>query len=107
MYRLMLPGDTPMLLPGLYRVADLDGTPCPTFTVCTMEARGIMRFIHNSRLRQPVVVDEEGARAWLDASLPLPAARDVALAREQSGLFVPDPPDPRLTASPPDRDLPG
>lgn len=84
--------ERPMLLPGLYRVATIEGAPCPTFTVCTMEAQGIMRHIHNSRLRQPVVVDEEGAAVWLDSTLSLDAARAEVLSRECSREFEPDPP---------------
>ncbi|TVR66579.1 MAG: hypothetical protein EA427_15960 [Spirochaetaceae bacterium] len=92
MYRLALSDGTAMVLPGLFRVAMIEGSACPTFTVCTMEARGIMRYIHNTTLRQPVVVDEQGAQAWLDESLPVAEARGAVLARERSADFVPDPP---------------
>lgn len=91
-YRVRLEDGTPMLLPGLYRLAAVDGVEYASFTVCTMEAQGIMRHIHNSRLRQPVVVDEDGASAWLNRTVPFEQARSETLRRELSVSFVPDPP---------------
>lgn len=91
-YRVALRNGEPMLLPGLFRLATIDGAPYSSFAVCTMRARGIMRFIHNNRLRQPVVVDEKGADAWLDLKAPIATARETVLSHEQSGEFIPDPP---------------
>lgn len=90
-YRVFLPGDTPLLLPGLWHRTTVDGDAYDSFTVCTMEAQGIMRYVHNSTLRQPVVVDEQGAAAWLDPEYNLDAAREAVLSRQQSNDFRTDP----------------
>jgi hypothetical protein len=59
-----------------------------------MEARGIMRYIHNRALRQPVVVPPTAACGWLDPATAFPVARDMLLAAERSSEFVTDPPAP-------------
>ena len=91
-YRVLLPGPEPMLLPGVYRETEIDDRPCGTFTVCTMEARGVMRYIHNHALRQPVVVDEKAAAVWLDRTVPLDEARRAVIDGERSAEFTTDPP---------------
>lgn len=86
-FRVFLPDSTPLLLAGLCHATTLDGRHYDSFTVCTMEARGIMRYIHNGKLRQPVVVDEEGAAAWLDPSYPIDRARECVVHGELSHRF--------------------
>jgi len=86
-FRVFLPDSRPMLLAGLCHTTTLDGTSYSSFTVCTMEACGIMRFIHNGKLRQPVVVDREGAAAWLDPSVPTDQARTRVVQSELSSRF--------------------
>ncbi len=90
-YRMFLPDDTPLLLPGLCQRTEVDGQSYDSFTVCTMEARGVMRYVHNSTLRQPVVVSEAGAAAWLDRNASLDDARAAVVAAEQSAEFRTDP----------------
>lgn len=99
-YLLKLPDGEPMLLPGLYVRGTIDGAPSETCTVCTMEARGIMRYIHNSNLRQPVVLDRTGIEAWLDPTCSFEDARRDVLHRERSDSFVPDPEVPGVPDSP-------
>jgi putative SOS response-associated peptidase YedK len=90
-YYVTLPEKQPLLLPGLYRSGTIDGQPYTSCTVCTMEARGIMRYIHNSTLRQPVVLEAGNHSVWLDPDLSLSEARDRVLELEASRRFVPDP----------------
>lgn len=90
-YCVTLPGKEPLLLPGLYRTGTIDGKPYTSCTVCTMEARGIMRYIHNSTLRQPVVLEPGKHSVWLDRNRSLGEAREGALELEASKRFVPDP----------------
>lgn len=77
-----------MILPGLYSTVNLEGERYCSFALCTMEARGIMRTIHNTKLRQPVVINEQGAAHWLNPDLNFPAARKKVLACELSGNFM-------------------
>lgn len=91
-YFLTLPDDEPMLLPGFYRRGTIDGEAYASCTVCTMEARGIMRYIHNSTLRQPVVLRKTDIEPWLDPAVDFERARDETIAREASASFVPEPP---------------
>ncbi|MFP4509666.1 MAG: SOS response-associated peptidase [Spirochaetaceae bacterium] len=93
-YRIFLPDDTPLLLPGLWHSTTVDGERYDSFTVCTMEARGIMRYVHNSTLRQPVVVTETAAAAWLDTDNSLESARAAVLEQQQSASFLTDPQTP-------------
>jgi putative SOS response-associated peptidase YedK len=91
-YLLKLPEDKPLVLPGLYRRGMIDDEPYWSCTVCTMEAKGIMRYIHNSTLRQPVVTGRPGLEAWLDGSVSFYTARQTVLENELSGDFVAAPP---------------
>ena len=90
-YRLNLPEEQPMLLPGLYSKTTLDGGIWYSFGVCTMEARNVMRYIHNHALRQPVIVDPEASRFWLDKDVSFSEAREAVLEQEKSREFVTDP----------------
>ncbi len=90
-FRVGLPDDEPLLLPGLWQRGEVDGRVYDSCTVCTMEARGVMRYVHNSTLRQPVVVGEPGAAAWLDRDTTLDKARDAVIADERSSMFETDP----------------
>lgn len=97
-YYLSLPQEEPMFLAGLYRTGQVDGEPYTSCSVCTMEARNVMRYIHNSALRQPVVVDYEDTEeprspgsVWLDPSVPLEEARQSVLDGERSAKFEPSP----------------
>ncbi len=91
-YRILLADNEPMLLPGLYRTGIIDDEPYTSCTVCTMEARGVMRYVHNSTLRQPVVLQVKDADLWLDAAVSFETARKRTLEAEASERFVPDPP---------------
>lgn len=42
------------------------GESLNTFTIVTVEAEGIMREIHNSKLRMPLVLTPENERNWLN-----------------------------------------
>lgn len=97
-YYLSLPDDYPMFLPGVYRVGEIDGEPYTSCSVCTMEARNVMRYIHNSAQRQPVVVDYGGnseyptpGDLWLDSAVSLEDARRAVIGGERSAEFVTNP----------------
>lgn len=102
-YYLHLPDDAPMFLPGIYRDGEIDGLPYRSCSVCTMEARNVMRYIHNGALRQPVVVEYAGdggsaavdhrsaGGVWLDPDASLCEARRAVLNGELSGVFESSP----------------
>lgn len=91
-YRISLPHGEPLLIPGLWHTTMVDGQQYNSFTICTMEARGIMRYIHNRGLRQPVVVDTRGAARWLEPRVPLAEVREDMYLLERSRQFLADPP---------------
>ena len=91
-YRISLPEGAPLLVPGLWHRTTVDGAPCDSFTLCTMEARGVMRFIHNHGQRQPVVMDRTAAAVWLDEETSLEDARTHVVREELSHAFITDPP---------------
>ncbi len=65
-YLLSLPEDEPFALAGLWSLQkNAQGEEIKTFTIITTEARGIMTEIHNSKLRQPVILAEAIERDWL------------------------------------------
>ncbi len=91
-YLIKLPDEEPMFLPGLYRVGEIDGVPYASCTVCTMEAQGVMRYVHNSTLRQPVVLGKDDVDRWLDRTDSFETIRERTLEAEQSRRFVTQPP---------------
>ena len=91
-YRVFLPDEEPLLIPGLWHQTTVDGVAVESFTLCTMEARGVMRYIHNHKLRQPVVVGRSAAAMWLSGTHPFPEARDAVIRGERSQDFITDPP---------------
>lgn len=57
------------VLGGLYDHSEVGNT----YTVVTTEARGVMREIHNSKLRMPYALKtKDGMQAWLDGKFPGP-----------------------------------
>lgn len=58
---------------GLYSIwtDPATGEELPTYTIIMREAEGIMREIHNSALRMPMVVPPSEYNTWLDGSLAL------------------------------------
>ena len=53
------------------------GELIPTFTIITREAEGIMREIHNSKLRMPAVLLPEEESAWLSGEIEIPTAPEL------------------------------
>lgn len=61
-----MPEDEPFAFAGLWSEwQDETGQILKTYTIITTEARGIMREIHNSKLRMPVVLKPEVEQDWL------------------------------------------
>ena len=48
------------------------GEVIPTFTILTREAQGIMREIHNNKLRMPVILLPEEEEPWLARTIEIP-----------------------------------
>ncbi len=90
-YRVYLPDKEPLLIPGLWHRTTVDGVAVESFTLCTMEAQGVMRYVHNGALRQPVVVGRSAAAAWLSEGLPFSEAREAVIREERSREFITDP----------------
>ena len=53
------------------------GELIPTFTIITREAQGIMREIHNTKLRMPVVLLPEEEKLWLSGEIEIPSAPEL------------------------------
>ena len=61
-----MPDNEPFALAGLWSEwVDPTGETLKTYTIITTEAKGIMREIHNSKLRMPVVLKPEIENDWL------------------------------------------
>lgn len=61
-----MPSEEPFALAGLWSEwKDENGDILRTYTIITTEAKGIMREIHNSKLRMPVVLKPEIEQDWL------------------------------------------
>lgn len=61
-----MPDNEPFALAGLWSEwKDSTGETLKTYTIITTEAKGIMREIHNSKLRMPVVLKPEIENDWL------------------------------------------
>lgn len=66
-YLMSMKDDEPFSLAGLWSQWEYgNGAKFNTFTVITTEAKGIMREIHNSKLRMPVILKRECERDWLE-----------------------------------------
>jgi putative SOS response-associated peptidase YedK len=103
-YYIQPKGNTPaLLICGLWSEATLPDFTGLTCAILTEPARDELAMIHD---RQPVIVDAEGARAWLDGA-PIEAVPRLPTARltmhkvskrvndwraEDPGLIVPDDP---------------
>src|SRR5688500_16977505 len=46
------------------------GTPMETFSIVTTEANPRMEFIHNSKKRVPLILNENDSKLWLNQELP-------------------------------------
>jgi putative SOS response-associated peptidase YedK len=56
----------PFALAGLWsQWVNPAGSTVNSYTIITTEARGIMREIHNSKLRMPVILQPDCERDWL------------------------------------------
>lgn len=73
-YRVQVAGESGFFFAGLYSnwTDRQTGEVIPTFTMITREAEGIMREIHNSKLRMPMIVKPDQWDAWLDCTIDLP-----------------------------------
>lgn len=65
-YLITMPDDEPFALAGLWSEWQApSGDVVRSYTIITTEARGIMREIHNTKLRMPVVLKPEIEKDWL------------------------------------------
>ncbi|WP_338357315.1 SOS response-associated peptidase [Yeosuana marina] len=63
----------PLVLAGIYSVIDT----FITFTILTKAASPLFEKIHNTKKRQPVILDEDQAHNWLDGNLEQEGLRDI------------------------------
>jgi len=70
-YHIALPGKRPFLLAGIWdRWEDgRSGSELETFSVITVEAKGLPALIHNTKLRMPLILGKESGKLWLDPVL--------------------------------------
>lgn len=65
-YLISLENDEPFALAGLWTEWQApSGELLKTYTIITTEAKELMREIHNSKLRMPVILTEGNERPWL------------------------------------------
>ena len=65
-YLISLPDNEPFAVAGLWSMWINDvNEQLFSYTMITAEARGIMREIHNTKLRMPVILTEGNERSWL------------------------------------------
>lgn len=65
-YLISLPNDEPFAMAGLYsKWKNAENELVSTYTIITTEAKGIMREIHNTKLRMPVILTQGNERPWL------------------------------------------
>jgi putative SOS response-associated peptidase YedK len=86
-YQIFKKDKSPLILPGLWKEQVIEGKPWTSCTICTMEARGIMEYIHNTALRMPVITNPLGIATWLDSTVPFHQAREQVLIHEQSATL--------------------
>ena len=67
-YLITLPNNEPFAFAGLWTEwkNPQSGDLLNTYTIITTEAKGIMREIHNSKLRMPVILTQGNERPWLN-----------------------------------------
>lgn len=49
---------------------DSNGNSYNSYTIITTEAQGLMREVHNSKLRMPLILSREDETNWLDGISP-------------------------------------
>lgn len=65
-YLISLPDDQPFAMAGLWSTWKIGSNePVSTYSIITTEAKGIMREIHNTKLRMPVILTPQNERPWL------------------------------------------
>lgn len=65
-YLISLPNDEPFAMAGLWSTwKNKENEVVSTYTIITTEAKGIMREIHNTKLRMPVILTQGNERHWL------------------------------------------
>ena len=76
-YHICLPEKRPFMLAGLWdRWEDAESdTVVESFTVITVDARGLPAQIHNTRLRMPLILGKTSGELWLQPDLPFAEIR--------------------------------
>lgn len=71
--------EKPFAIGGLYSIWNNPETKqeIPTFTILTLQARGIMEEIHNSKKRMPFILHQDIENDWLEGKID--SYRDVPL----------------------------
>ncbi|MFN3940552.1 MAG: SOS response-associated peptidase, partial [Chitinophagales bacterium] len=71
--------EDPLLLGGIWnRWTDAEtGEVLETFTIITTDANPLMRRIHNSKLRMPLIIKPEDKNRWLDISIKKDAVEQM------------------------------
>jgi len=91
-YHIALPEKRPFLLAGIWdRWKDTGSdSEVETFSVVTVEAKGLPALIHNTKLRMPLILGKESGKFWLDSgvSFSLCAGEIVPLYRSLEAWTV-------------------
>ena len=87
-YKITLDSDEPMLMPGFCNVSMIDRREYRSAAIATMAAQHVMVHVHNTKLRQPVVVGMDEATQWLDTRQPFSHARNMVIEKNRSREFI-------------------
>jgi len=78
-YRIAMPDKRPFMLAGLWDGWNDQGTDTTveTFSVVTVDAKGLPAQIHNTKMRMPLILGKTSGDAWLDSNVPFAECADL------------------------------
>ncbi len=78
-YHIALPDKRPFMLAGLWDCwkDSSTGTSVETFSVVTVDAKGLPAQIHNVKKRMPLILGKTSGDAWLDSNVPFAECADL------------------------------
>jgi len=80
-YHIALPEKRPFMLAGLWDSWKDPGTDTAveTFSVVTVDAKGLTAQIHNTKLRMPLILGKASGNLWLDSNVSFVECADLML----------------------------
>ncbi len=80
-YHIAMPNKRPFMLAGLWDIWNDSGTDTvvETFSVVTVDAKGLPAQIHNTKLRMPLILGKTSGGQWLDPNVPFAVCAELML----------------------------